>query len=384
MSLLSLPRDVRILLPDFLHNIEDYINLTSTCRSLHSCLLSSTSASTILRPAAAQTKIFFRPSPHFLVAATARELGHWARKSDTNEAELASRMSEGIEALLELALEKGCGLTLSRIRELHQLRFDIVNPVTDIIDQCVAQQWYDVDDFWGGGRSDACTISSEPGETFFHLAIYDELFGPDFGPFLLHGSQVKRLKVETRLEFIKYIIPDFATECLGSRSETVDPRRAVKPTGPYKRKDPGDSSSFYADLEFNHNIALTWVLKSSRWQPHWHRFRQAAGCTDFCELQDGWWWDEETQHPHAWKQRLWEGVMMGQGLEGLGMMSPALSEEVRVERWGGKVREWKEKIERLGVEREPGAVVVGKQATVEWPYLLGDLRICAGGYVAGT
>lgn len=381
MSLLSLPTDILVLLPDFLHNIEDYINLSSACRALRSCL-NSPSPATVLRLAAAQTKIFFRPSPHFLVAATARELGDWARQSEANEAELAHRLQDGIDALLNLALEKGCGLTLERTRELHQMRFDIINPVTNIIDQCVGQQWCDVPDFWNGGRSDAYTISSEPAETFFHLAIYGELFGRDFEAFLNPQGQVKRLKVDTRLEFIKYCVPDFATECGNGRSSTVDPRRAVKRTGPY-RLDPTETDRRYAYLEFQHNIALTWVNNSSRWRPHWERFREAVGCTDFLDsLDDGWWYDEESDHPEAWRQRLLMNVMICQGLEGLEMVSPAVSEAARVAKWKPKVLEWRRMIESM--ERDPGVVIVERQATAEWPYLLGDLRVCASGYVGGT
>ena len=95
------------------------------------CMQAAT-PNTILRLAASQTKVFFRPSPHFFVAATARQLGNWARSSDANEDELAPRMEHGIDGLLSLALEH-CRLTMERIRELHLMRFSIINPVTNII-----------------------------------------------------------------------------------------------------------------------------------------------------------------------------------------------------------------------------------------------------------
>lgn len=152
-NLLSLPRDILITLPLYLHNIEDYVNLSSTCRTMRDCMATAT-PNAILRLAAAQTAVFFRPSPLFLVAATARELGNWARQNDSNEKELAGRMEDGIDALLDLALEH-CGLTMPRIRELHLMRFSILNPVENIIDQCVGQQWYETPDFWSGGVDDA-------------------------------------------------------------------------------------------------------------------------------------------------------------------------------------------------------------------------------------
>ena len=135
-------------------------------------------------------------------------------------------------------------------------------------------------------------------------------------------------------------------------------------------------------LDFNHNLALTWVLKSSRWKPHWKRIRAKVG-PDFKEnFDDGWWFDgsQEQQREDAdahWRQRLWENVMICQGLEGLGMIRPELQES-----WLPKIGEWKAKIAKL--EAEPALTVVGRQATLEYPYLLGDLRICASGHVAGT
>lgn len=155
-TLKSLPKDILVLLPDYLHNIEDYANLSSTCRKLRECMQTAL-PNTFLRLAVAQSRIFFRPSPHFLFAATARELGDWARESDANEQELAERCPGGVAALLDLALDY-CGITMERIRELHQLRFDIINPVTDIIDRCVGAQWYDQEDFWNTVE-DAYTVS---------------------------------------------------------------------------------------------------------------------------------------------------------------------------------------------------------------------------------
>ena len=366
-SLMSLPRDILILMPNFLHNIDDYTSVSSTCKELHECMKAA-SQNTILRLVAVQSTTYFRPSPHFLVAATAKELGNWARRSDANESELTSKLETGIDALLGLAVEH-CGLTMKRIRELHLMRFSIINPVTNIIDQCVGQQWYGTPDFWNGGVSDAYTVDSEPHETLFHLAIYGELFGPDFEAFLNRDSMVRKLSVETRLEYIKYCLPDFATTCTDSywqTGEKLDPRREVKPTGPYTPDETGRPR-----LEKNHNIALTWVLQSSRWRPHWKRMRGKAGMDFEEDFKDDWWFGEDEHREKDWRQRMWETVMLCQGLDGLGMIRPHLQND-----WVEKVKEWREKISRL--EREPDIVKVGRQATLEYPFLLGDLRICAG------
>lgn len=116
---------------------------------MRDCMAAAT-PSTILRLAAAQSTVFFRPAPSFLVAATARELGHWARATQGNELELRARLKDGIGALMDLALEQNCGLTMQRIRELRLMRFSLLEPVEDIIDRCIGMQWQSAPDFWEG------------------------------------------------------------------------------------------------------------------------------------------------------------------------------------------------------------------------------------------
>jgi hypothetical protein len=45
--------------------------------------------------------------------------------------------------------------------------------------------------------------------------------------------------------------------------------------------------------------------------------------------------------------------------------------------WVDKVRKWKDQISKL--EREPALDRVGAQATSEYPYILGDLRVLSLG-----
>jgi hypothetical protein len=367
-SLLDLPVDILITLPQYLANIEDYMNTSSTCRTLRECMAKAT-PNTILQMAAAQTNVFFRPSPHFLVAATAQELGNWARSSNENEAILQYKLEGGIDSLMELCLEH-CGLTMQSIRELHLMRFSIINPVTNIIDQCVGEQWYAVDNFWDGGRSDAYTIRSDPPVTFFHLAIYGELFGPDFEAFLTPDSQARRLSVSTRLQYTKYILRDFASrdasgwEPMLLRKDTTVTEAARHLASDYS--------------EYDHNIALTWVINSSRWRPHFEAIRSQAGGDFQTPFSDGWWSDEQDDGtPEHWKQRLWEMMCVCHGMEGLGMIRPEWQAQ-----WLPRLREWRRKIAEL--DSEPAQVIVGRQMTMEYPHLLGDLRICASGYVMGT
>jgi hypothetical protein len=368
LTLQSLPGDILIMLPEYLHNIEDYMNLSSTCRVLRNTM-SNPRPNILLRLATVSSRIFFRPSPHFLLAATGRELGNWARLSDANEQEFVGNLSLGVEHLMELALQH-CGITMERIRKLHSLRFSTINPVVDIIDKCVGQQWHALPDFWN--TDDAYTIDSDPPESFFHLAIYGELFGPDFEPFLTGDFTKRRLKVETRLEYVKYCIPDFATDCWNKARDiemedgTKDPRRVViyHPNGPY--------ATGAANIH-NNNIALKWIMKSTRWRPHWKEARvRVSAEPDFTEdLYDDWY--DITD----WRQGMWETVMVCQGLEGLGMVVSAFTED-----WAEKIKEWRDKISKL--EKEPAIVRVGTQHTHEFPDIYGDLCICSSGYVVGS
>lgn len=207
----------------------------------------------------------------------------------------------------------------------------------------------------------------------FHLIIYGELFAPDLDAFLEGDAQKRRLTVDTRLEFIKYCVPDFACHLKG-RAESSDPRRAVKSTGPYALWSLDGS---YEVFPKNNNLALTWVIRSARWRPHWRAVRDKAGPDFQADFVDEWWADEAGGDSGDWRQRLWENVMICQGFEGLEMIR-----EDTQDRWIPKIREWREKI--AGLEREPLIVKVGKQTTLEIPYLLGDLRCCASGYVSAT
>lgn len=359
------------MLPDYLHDIEDYKNVGSSCRRLHSVMHDATPRQ-ILHLAIDASRIFFRPSPHFLVAATARELGQWARQSVANEEEFVSAMQNGLDGMIDLA-SKHCGLSMNRIRELYEMRFSTIKPVTDIMDKCIGNQWYATEDFWDGGVSDAYTISADPAASVFHLAIYGEVFGPDFDIYLGQDRGVRLLRVETRLEFVKYCIPDYATiGCqAGARRNNlsfdgpIDPRRKTNHTGPYAQVQG------LPDHGKDNNLALTWILKSSRWRPHWQGVRHAAG-PDFGGLDDDWY------HVSGdWRQRLWEACIVSQGLDGYEMMLADTRDQ-----WTTRVRHWRTRIENM--PEEPHEIHVGSTHTHEYPYLAGDLRVLATGFVSGT
>ncbi|PNS18158.1 hypothetical protein CAC42_3603 [Sphaceloma murrayae] len=345
-SLTALPQEILISLPDYLHNIEDYINLSASC-SLCRDVLAGTNPRTILLLAHDQERIFFRPAPYFLVAAAAREFGHWARRSPASEATLATRMQGGIQGFSGLCTDH-CDLTLDRIRGLHALRFSIIN------DQSVGRQWYSQPNF-ADKVSDAHTISSDT-DTAFSLNPSD--ISSDCPP------STRPLSPFTRLEYIKYILPDIA----------CDFNDRVLRVGPDARVADAPHSEFIEDPK-NHHLALTWVIRSSKWRPHWKTFRTLVG-GDFGESGDDGFWINEADGSY-WKQRLWENVMLAQGLEGRGMIRPEL-QGIRVE----KAKSWREAIARTN--KQPELVKVGRMATHEYPFLLVDLWTSASGCVMGT
>lgn len=362
-GVLSLPGDILLALPRHLHDIEDFVNLSATCRLLRD-VCKDASPKTILRLAAAASRIFFRPSPHFLVTATARQLSEWASLSQANTAALRAACRGGVEGLLELALDHA-GLTMERIRELYEMRFTTINPVVDLIDKCVGEQWYATPNFWDGGVDDAYTINVDPPETFFHLVIYGELFGPAFDVFLETGVVPEVASVETRLEYVKYCIPDWACyACMKSAKGVklangkIDPRRAVDAVGPYASFKNGNGDDC---TNHNNQIGLAHLLKSTRWNPSWKEVRAAAG-GDFDE---------------KWKQALWWAVVMCQGMDGMRMIRPG-----DLDPWRDRLSKWRARINAL--TNRPQRVKVGRQATYSFPDIEGDLCIASSGYVGGT
>lgn len=113
-TLLALPSELLAILPYHLANIEDFKELSSTCRRLRAACCSA-SPNLILRLAAASSRVFFRPDPYFLVAATAKQVGHWALQSEDNTQRLRESLKGGIEELYALCVEKA-GLTMDNIR----------------------------------------------------------------------------------------------------------------------------------------------------------------------------------------------------------------------------------------------------------------------------
>ncbi|KAK3076637.1 hypothetical protein LTS18_012468 [Coniosporium uncinatum] len=334
MFLLDLPQELLDHIPGHLRNIEDFLALSSTCRLLRrTCSL--VSSNTILRLAAAQSSTFFRPDPHYLIAATCSQLSKNAIESAEARQALRHALQGGVEGLLEHCIEN-CGLTLAEIRRLHEMRFTIFNPLANWIDQLAGKQWYQTPGFWSGGVSDAYTIFAEPERALYQFAIYGELLGSSSENYI-RGQKDAVLDREVRLDYVKYCVPD--SVCAGGYRGFE-----VLNTGPYKS---GETDTQVAD-----QAAMWHILKSTRWNRAWAEVRAAAG-GDFEE--------------DSWKQEVWNACVLNQGLGGLSMLRPGgLTQE-----WVDKLHEIRRLIEGLEGSDRPSRVEV----PLVHPYLTTDFAI---------
>jgi len=345
MLLNELPQELLLMLPKYMRSIEDFMNAASSCRSLRN-VFADTHPNQILRLAAAQSRVFFRPDPHFLVAATARQVGQWALKSEANTEELRAAFRQGIEGLLEICIEKA-GLTMDDIRRLHLSRFDLINPVEDMVDRSAGKQWYATPNFWNGGVSDAYTINCEPMRTTFQIIIYGELFGSSMDAFLQPSLGLPRFPLDARLDFVRYCVPDWI--CHESSPGLGEPQRDG---GPYSGERIGDGDG----------LALYHVLNCRRWREAWQRIERQIG-PDF---------EEE------WRQEVWHQAVQLHGLAGFEMlvMPDAL------EKWRGrlsKIRRW---VEQLDATQRPKESKFGKHENVVYdtcPVLAKETYVCIAG-----
>ncbi|TGO68461.1 hypothetical protein BOTNAR_0024g00120 [Botryotinia narcissicola] len=71
--------DLLLLLPHYLDSIEDFIHLSSSCKTLHHIYAEHPPLPGLLFELAAASSLeIFEPKPHFLIAGVARQIGEWA------------------------------------------------------------------------------------------------------------------------------------------------------------------------------------------------------------------------------------------------------------------------------------------------------------------
>ncbi|KAK5993474.1 hypothetical protein PT974_06905 [Cladobotryum mycophilum] len=269
MNLTDLPIDILVLLPSHLHNVEDFANLSSSCRLFHS-IYANTSPELILQLAAASTSTFFSPSPHFLVAATARQLGEWALRNDDNLRALEASFQGGIDGIYRLCL-KHSSLSIERIRELHVSRCNVIDPFADRIRD-----------------PEMLEIRPASVRATYQLIILGELFSRTVTTILDPSSPSPRITLMQRLEFIKYCIPDGS--CLATKGGPV-----VQAIGPYAPENlprlPWDQKTLHRVLVCAHRAEL--------WTKFWMQAIPVAGSI----------------FSQSWRNELWMEALLCQGFD---------------------------------------------------------------------
>ncbi|ATZ55673.1 hypothetical protein BCIN_12g02420 [Botrytis cinerea B05.10] len=111
--------DLLLLLPQYLDTIEDFIHLSSTCKTLYDIYTEHTPLpGLVFELAAASSLEIFEPKPHFLISGVARQIGEWAIETSENRTEFhESFKTEGIFGLFELCKKRG-EMTVEEIRSL--------------------------------------------------------------------------------------------------------------------------------------------------------------------------------------------------------------------------------------------------------------------------
>ncbi|KAJ6497675.1 hypothetical protein C8R45DRAFT_135609 [Mycena sanguinolenta] len=149
------------------------------------------------RLAAASGRVFFRPHPHLLLAATARQLADWAVAEDHHRYLLEAAIHGGVDQLFELAIDVA-GLSMDDVRRLCTYKCDVLNPLNR-----------DLDVTAGPASSGPWTVCNDPEMTLLSWAIYGELFHHSLElAYLLFPPQHKPLSSIIRLKWFVYCMPD--------------------------------------------------------------------------------------------------------------------------------------------------------------------------------
>jgi hypothetical protein len=222
MKLLDLPSDITSLLPTYLHSITDLYALLSTCRALYNAFAFSEAKLPPILPRLYGQPLL-PPHPHLILAGTARQVADWAIASRENRAVLYESLLEGNCGLLKLS-QKVARVSLKDMRDLSNLKYSLLNPLTRIVDveggpEMVREEGNDPDNY-------ALTIVREPDIALLNYWIYCELFHHNIDEILTHStqtsSQPKALDLRTRRRWIAYCMPDVNNHRNRYRKEIKD------------------------------------------------------------------------------------------------------------------------------------------------------------------
>jgi hypothetical protein len=140
--------------------------------------------------------------------------------------------------------------------------------------------------------------------------------------------QLPRFDLDTRMNFIKYCIPDWACWLAYKGMEVLN-------VGPYASGDHMTIVQLFPD-----QVGLNHILNCRTWREAWETVRHQIG-PDFTE---------------EWRQEMWHSAVQMQGLEGLEMLRAG-----GVEKWRHRLQDIRGKIEALDPESRPSMHKFGFQ-----------------------
>ncbi|KAJ7134386.1 hypothetical protein C8R44DRAFT_870029 [Mycena epipterygia] len=193
-SLITLPTELLLNLPFYLYSIEDLCSLFSTCRTLHHAC-ANPDPKVVPRLAANSGRVFFRPHPHLLIAATARQVADWAVRHKDHRYLLEVAIQGGVEKLLELAIDV-TELSMDDIRRIYTYKCDVLNPLNRRLDVAA------------GPASGGHTVCNDPETTLLSWVIYGELFHHSLELAYLPLPEYKPLSSIIRYKWFVYCMPD--------------------------------------------------------------------------------------------------------------------------------------------------------------------------------
>lgn len=202
MRLDELPLDILVSqIPEYILSIYDFYSLLSTNRLFYDLYGSENAPLYALPPILPRPdgQYLMQPHPHLLIAGAARQIGDWAGTSKENDDELYKCLLRENDGLLELA-EKVARMTLRQMRELYELKYSLLNPLSDLVDDEVGRPDDDESNF---------TFVDHPDELVLNMWIYNELFHafPDqiMGRLPAHISPIE---IRTRYRWLTMCMPD--------------------------------------------------------------------------------------------------------------------------------------------------------------------------------
>ncbi|KAJ4296334.1 hypothetical protein N0V90_006379 [Kalmusia sp. IMI 367209] len=334
LTILDLPNELLMQLPAHLSNIEDFQNVSSSCRRLRT-VFGDTLPKTILRLASQSAPTFFSPHPDFLALAVAPQLAAWVvaieaeREKRTDE--LIQAFRSGAAGILTLALRddvEGVGLSMVDVRRMHEARFSVINPLNATIDAMIGNEWYAQPDFWNGGADDAFTLNSDVDGATMQLLLYGELFGPTMESYLCPNEKLPKLDVDERIEFVKYCVPDWDMQAA---------TWPILPVGPYAEGVEGHLNGNQTALA---HLVGGAMFQGTLWKRAWRRVLIAAGAL---ENTDGVW-------PGTWRKKIQDLECKRE--EQLEESDPASADEEEEEEGEEEVEEQEEEEEEQEEESE--------------------------------